>query len=79
MPHGPRVLRSGAGRRIVPDEKRRAKAKGKEGHTAVPPAREPTERASGKGAKPWGVAPRRREAPTKHSGRKRGSGAKTGG
>ena len=48
MPHGPRVLRSGAGWRIVPAEERRAKAKGKEGHTAKPPAREPAERASGK-------------------------------
>ena len=47
MPHGPRVLRPGAGCRSVAAEKRRAKAKGKEGHPAVTPAREPPERASG--------------------------------
>lgn len=48
MPHGPRVLRSGAVRRNVPDDQRRAKAKGKEPRPARPPARTPGERASGK-------------------------------
>ena len=51
-PHGPRVLRSGAGRRIVAADSRRAKAKGKEGHTAPTPARPPAARDPD-GAESW--------------------------
>lgn len=76
MPHGPRVLRPGAGRRKAADDQRRAKAKGKEGHPAEAPrgrrAREPpTRRAK--------AMPERRSAAGKAEGGKQGRRRRSGG